>query len=495
VKPGDRVALAMKNYPEWCIGYMAAVYCGAVIVPLNSFWTEDELEYGFRDSGTKVLIADSERYQRAVPALDKLSIHAILVRGDEKKLRGAVAKNPPERWENVLKAGNGKAHIVPGQPDEAFAIMYTSGTTGHPKGVVQTQRGAMHQLLTLQLSTVLGAQLGEILKVPVDPDWPCVICPIPLFHVTGCHHVFLASFFVGRKTVLMTRWDPTEALKLITKERPTGWTGVPTMVQDIMEHPDFSKTDFSSIKQMGGGGAPTPKAQVLRVEKNFSIARPAQGYGLTETNGAIAIISGDSYLLKPGSTGQPYPCVEVRVVDLDTGKDVGVGERGELLIRGPLVMKEYWNKPKATSEVLSPDGWFRSGDVAIIDEEGFIFIVDRAKDIIIRGGENISCAEVESAIHSHASVHEVAVFALPDERLGERPAAMIMLKEGKHLRAEELPTFLKPILASFKIPKQQDIFFTHEPLPRGATGKTQKRDIKASVIKMLQEKSPPRSKL
>jgi len=320
-----------------------------------------------------------------------------------------------------------------------------------------------------------------------------MICPVPLFHVTATHHIFLSSFSTGRKCVLMPKWDAGEALRLIETERPNGWTGVPTMVQDLMQHPDFLKRDTSSLTNVGAGGAPTPKSQVFQVGTKFKAAGPTQGYGLTETNAGIAIISGDTYVLKPGSTGQPFPCVEVKIVDLDTGKEVKAGARGEVCIRSPQLFKEYWNKPKATAEVMTPDGWFKSGDVGLLDNEGFLYIVDRAKDIIIRGGENISCAEVESAFFHHPTVQEVAVFGMPDERLGERTAAMIMFKEGKNASPAELVESVRTHLAPFKIPRPEDVFFSREPLPRGATGKTQKRDIKARVLKELQEK--PRSKL
>jgi len=271
------------------------------------------------------------------------------------------------------------------------------------------------------------------------------------------------------------------------KERATAWTGVPTMIQDLMEHPDFSKYDLSSLRVIGSGGAPNPTAQVAKSEATFKVARPAQGYGLTETNGAVATISAENYLLRPSSTGQPFPIVEVKIVDLDTGKEVPVGQAGELLVRSPLVMKEYWNKPKATQEVLLPGYWFRTGDVARLDTEGYIYITDRAKDIIIRGGENISCAEVESAIWKQNPdlVMECAVFGIPCERLGEEAGALIMVKKGAKGDAKQIVQSLKKELAGFKIPKPEHVFFTEEPLPRGPTGKTLKRVIRDDVSQKL----------
>lgn len=288
---------------------------------------------------------------------------------------------------------------------------------------------------------------------------------------------------------IMEKWDAGQALMLIEREKATGWTGVPTMVQDMMEHPDFSKYDLSSLKVVGGGGAPTPKAQVYKVNKMFKmIGRPSQGYGLTETNGAVAVNTGDAYVLKPTSTGKPFPIVEAKCVDLDTGKTVKTGERGELYVRSTLVMTEYWNNPKATAEAVTPDRWFKTGDVAILDEEGFIHIVDRAKQIIIRGGENISCAEVEAALFQNSAVMEACVFGLPDERLGEKVGVMIMTKPGEKVTREELHATAKGLLASFKVPQAKDIFISDQPLARGATGKIQKREIRDGVLSQLKAK-------
>jgi long-chain acyl-CoA synthetase len=262
------------------------------------------------------------------------------------------------------------------------------------------------------------------------------------------------------------------------------------MLQDMMEHPDFAKRNLSSMKSVGAGGAPTPKAQVFRVNKAFKmVGRPGQGYGLTETNGAVCSIAGDAYVLKPTSTGPPFPIVEAKCVDLETGQDCKQGDRGELYLRSTLVMTCYWNNKKATEEVLTPDAWFKSGDVAILDKENFVYIVDRAKQIIIRGGENISCAEVEAGLMHNTAVMEACVFGLPDDRLGEKVAAMVLLKQGATLTAQALHASVRELLASFKVPLPADIYFSTTPLPRGATGKTQKRDVREAVLKQLKTKS------
>eukprot|EP01127_Copromyxa_protea_P001578 TRINITY_DN1153_c0_g1_i1.p1 TRINITY_DN1153_c0_g1~~TRINITY_DN1153_c0_g1_i1.p1 ORF type:complete len:349 (+),score=63.88 TRINITY_DN1153_c0_g1_i1:833-1879(+) len=324
---------------------------------------------------------------------------------------------------------------------------------------------------------------------PVIEHQLCILCPVPLFHVTAAHHVFLASIFIGRKLVLCYKWDAGKALEIIEKERVTNWTGVPTMIQDLMLHPNFSKTDVSSIMAIGSGGAPTPPSAVPKILQHFVGAMPTNGYGLTETNGAISWNMGPDYVARPGSCGTAFPVVEVKVVDPETGSDLGRNKPGELFVKGALVMKEYWKRPDATAEVLK-DGWFNTKDVAVIDSEGFIYIVDRAKDIIIRGGENISCAEVEAAFYSHPSVRECAAFSLPDERLGEVVGLLIMLHNSEaKISREELTRHVSPKLAGFKIPATKNIFFTNEALPRGATGKINKKGIKETIIKKMRSQS------
>jgi len=366
-------------------------------------------------------------------------------------------------------------------PEDNALIMYTSGTTGHPKGVVLTHRSVMGQMDTAHFYSELAAKLTP--PHMADRAQPCIICPVPLFHVTGSHHIFLACFVNGRKLVLLYKWDVSEALMLIEKEKATNWTGVPTMIQDLMEHPEFSKRDTSSLKSVGGGGAAVPIPQVTRVEKAFKgVGRPQQGYGLTETNGGIAFIQGDQYLGRPGSTGPPTVLTDVKVVDLTTRKALPTGEQGELLIRGALVMKEYWGKAKATADVLDKDGWFSSGDIAKLDAENYVFITDRAKEIIIRGGENISCVEVESAFYKNSAVYECAAFGLPDERLGEVVGLAVLLKPEAKLTPNELAKSVKDDLAGFKIPTPDCIFLVNESLPRGDTGKVLRRVIKDRII-------------
>merc|ERR1719174_2676937 len=337
-----------------------------------------------------------------------------------------------------------------------------------------------------ELGVYMGAEMAK-LGGPTPKHQPCLLCPVPLFHVTASHHIFLASFSGGRKMVLMYKWDAGEALRLIEAEKPSGWTGVPTMVQDLMNHPDFDKRDTSSLMSVGGGGAPTPTTQVNKVSKKFKNAAPSQGYGLTETNGAVCAISAAAYVAHKSSCGKAFPIASFMIADPDTLEVLGAEQRGELLIKSPLTMSHYWNKPKKTSDAIVSvpghgDGWFRSGDVAKLDAEGFLYILDRVKDIIIRGGENISCAEVETAFYRNDSVHECAAFGIKDERLGEVVGLMVYFKAGA------------TPLSAFKIPLEKNVFFTETTLPRGATGKILKRAIRDKINAALAA-AAPKSKL
>mmetsp|Transcript_30761 Transcript_30761/g.70954 ORF Transcript_30761/g.70954 Transcript_30761/m.70954 type:complete len:581 (-) Transcript_30761:134-1876(-) len=489
IRQGDRVALSMVNYPEWPITWAAVTAIGAIVVPLNSFWKEEELKYGLQDSGSRVLICDEERLRRALPCIDSLDVKIIVCRPSRQSSSSRVAD-----FTSVIQAGErrgGGVHYVTNiDPDSTCCIMYTSGTTGHPKGVMQSHRGVCDQMAMAELASAAKREVFKALGVTPPTKQGCVICPVPLFHVTGCLHIFLSCLVDGRKLVLMTKWNAGEALMLIEREQATGWTGVPTMLQDMMEHPDFKTRNVSSLEVVGSGGAPNPPPQVKKVGSQFPAARPSQGYGLTETCGAVCSIVGDDYLLHPGSTGKPFPICEAKIVDVDTGADLphdGVA-RGELLVRSSLVMLGYWNKKEATDKAVDPQGWFRTGDVSVIDPEGFVYIVDRAKDIVIRGGENISCSEVEGAVMLHPSVMEVAAFGVPHPRLGEEMAIMVMPKPGATVTAQEIVSHVTPHLASFKVPPVANVFFTTQPLPRGATGKTLKRQIRESVVN-------PRSKL
>jgi long-chain acyl-CoA synthetase len=478
IKKGDRVALASRNYPEWIATYMAATMMGAVIVPMNSWWLGSELKFGLEDSGAKILFGDKQRIESVADTTHELHIKAVAIRCPE-LVSDEVAdiETLMEGWQTA------EAPDVQVEPEDWATMLYTSGSTGNPKGVVSTHRNVLSQVYSVTfgvtaLAILSGANLNDKNKKPSS-----MLLPLPLFHVTGCNVQFLPSFLVGRKLVMMYKWDPTKALQLIEREKINGVTGVPTMGQDLIEHPDFDKYDLSSLKEISSGGAAKPPEQVRSMAKKAPNLRAGVGYGLTEVNGAAASMGGADYLKYPNACGKAIPPLTDIKVFLENGDEASLGEWGEVYIKSPAVMKGYWNRPEATQEVLTEDGWFKTGDIGYMNEEGYIFLVDRAKDLVIRGGENIGCAEVEGAIALHDAIMEVAVYGLPDERLGEIVGATVMLKPGAELNQDELLAFLKDKLAAFKLPEH--IWFQYEPLPRGATEKIFKRGIKEEAIKRL----------
>jgi long-chain acyl-CoA synthetase len=362
-------------------------------------------------------------------------------------------------------------------------ILYTSGTTGHPKGAVSTHRAILSALSAFATRAVVNAVLGAALVSddgdgagPKNPT--SFILIVPLFHVTGCVPVMLSCFAAGYKLVMMYKWEPARALELIERERVTTFVGVPTQSWDLLECPDFEGRDTSSLLAVGGGGAPAPPELVRRVDRSFKSARPGIGYGMTETNGYGPQNAGDDYIRKPTSAGRVVPVVEMRVTD-DAGNTLGIDEVGELWFRGPNLIRGYWNKPEATAETIV-DGWLRSGDLGSIDEEGFVYVSDRAKDMVLRAGENVYCAEVEAAIYEHPDIYEAAVFGVPHDRLGEEVAVALVLREGATLDADTLRRFLKQHVAPFKIPSI--IEFHREQLPRNPAGKILKRSLRDEIV-------------
>jgi long-chain acyl-CoA synthetase len=311
------------------------------------------------------------------------------------------------------------------------------------------------------------------------PYPPCFILVVPLFHVTGCVPVMLSCFAAGYKLVMMHKWDPARALALIERERVTNFVGVPTQSFDLVECPAFAKHDTSSLVNVGGGGAPAPPELVRRVDRSFATARPNIGYGMTETNAYGPGNTGDDYLRKPTSCGRAVPILEIRVTDAE-GRVLGPDEVGEIWFRGPNLIRGYWNKPEATAQTIV-DGWLRSGDIGRVDEEGFVYVQDRAKDMVLRAGENVYCAEVEAAIYEHPDVYEAAVFGVPHERLGEEVAAAIVPKPGRRLDPEALRAFLAQHLAGFKIPTR--IALHAEALPRNPAGKILKRSLRDALAR------------
>ncbi|MGK2928567.1 MAG: class I adenylate-forming enzyme family protein [Acidimicrobiales bacterium] len=492
VREGDRVAVAMRNYPEWVVAYWATVSIGAAIVGMNAWWTGPEMEYGLSDSTPKVLIADDERLERVLPHLETLRasapLHVISVRSDRE------LPDDASRWDDVVDTANAPDTLPEAtiDPDDDACIFYTSGTTGFPKGAQLTHRGSVHNVMHMAfMPAVAGAAdakavaAGDAEPKPVDADAPpsgppVLMAPTPLFHVTACNCLLHPATLAGGTLVLTYKWDPARALELIERERVTNFSGVPTMSREMLAHPDWDRRDTSSLQGMGGGGAAIQPDLVDKIAKSLPSGAPATGYGLTETHGIVTANSAGRYVEKPASCGPVVPTLEAKLVD-EAGNDLPPGPDtvGQLCVRGSVVIKGYLNRPEATAEAIQ-DGWFNTGDIARIDEDGYVFIVDRAKDMVIRGGENIYCSEVEAAIYEHEAVAEAAVFGVPDDRLGEAVGAAVVLRDGADLDAGGLRDFLGERMAKFKIPSS--IWFRTEPLPRNANGKFVKRELRDEYV-------------
>ncbi|HEY5289718.1 MAG TPA: class I adenylate-forming enzyme family protein [Caulobacteraceae bacterium] len=471
VMSGDRVAIAMRNYPEWMLIYWACVSMGVAAVGLNAWWVAEELAYALADSAPKVLFADAERLARVAERPGMAA--ALTVVGVRAAPSPGVAP-----WAEVI-AHQGALSQLAVDPDADACIFYTSGTTGKPKGAQLTHRGCIGNLFSMMFaSQVQALALSRELGVPIDPaappPIPAALLTTPLFHVTANNCGAYGVTAAGGKMVLMYRWEAGEALRLIEKEKVSVMSGVPVMAREIINHPDFATRDLSSLLALAGGGAQVPPDLVGKIDAAVGDARPGTGYGLTETCGIITSVSADFFVGKPESAGPIMPDFEFKCVD-DAGRAVADGEVGELWVRGAQVIKGYLNRPEATAEAIT-DGWFHTGDIARIDGDGFLFIVDRKKDMVLRGGENIYCAEVEAAVYRHPAVAECSAFGVADERLGEEVGLAVVSRPGDSLSAEALRAHLSEVTARHKIPRY--IWILSEPLPRNASGKFLRRELR-----------------
>ena len=477
IKAGDRVAICMRNYPEYMVAMMAIVSIGAVIVFLNSWWTGDELIYGFEDSGAKLVFTDGPRGAAIAPFADKLDISMIMVRSE-------TQTSTARRYQDLLASvPSAEASEVEIDTDDDFAVMYTSGSTGHPKGVVQTHRGAISAVLSWLMGALVREAMGNGAELPTDGKGEelqsAMLLTTPLFHVSATHACFFVSLVSGGRLVLMHKWDADAAVDLIERENIVRFFGVPTMSAELMEAAVREGKTLPTLRSLEAGGAKRPAAQVGKLAQAMPHAEPASGFGMTETNALGIGIRGKDYITRPGAAGRLYPPLQaLKIVD-DDDNPVPNGTVGELAIKSAANMRCYLNKPEATAEALR-DGWLYTGDLATIDDEGIVTIVDRKKDVIIRGGENISCLEVDAALHLHPDIIEAAVFSVPDERLGETVGAGVQLKADAVLDEATLQGFLREHLASFKVPTQ--IWFRREPLPRGGTEKTDRRALRVECL-------------
>ena len=477
IKKGDRVALAMRNLPEWPVAFFAAAVTGAIVVPLNAWWTGEELAFGMADSGAAVLICDAERWDRIAPFKTEMPAlaHVLVTRpGDSALLAPAVA------LESIIGSTSSYADLpdaslpeVAIAPDDAATIFYTSGTTGKPKGAL----GSHRNLLTNGLSSAYSGaatllRRGEPLP---EPSIRAGLVVVPMFHVTACSASMVPTIQAGHKIVFMHKWDTVRAFEVIEREKINATGGVPFIAWQLIEHPDRDKYDLSSIDAISYGGAPSAPELVSKIYEIFG-AFPGNGWGMTETMATVTSHTAEDYLNRPDSCGPAVAVSDLKIMSEDGVTELPVGEVGELWARGAQIVKGYWNRPDATAETFV-DGWVRTGDLARLDEEGFCFIVDRAKDMIIRGGENIYSSEVENILYEHSAVIDAALVGIPHPTLGEEPAAVVHLAPGTQVTEDELRAWVGERLAKFKVPVK--IIFTQDTLPRNANGKILKRELKA----------------
>jgi long-chain acyl-CoA synthetase len=483
VKPGDRVAVIMRNVPEWPVAFWAGVLVGAIVTPLNAWWTGPELEYGLKNSGTSIAVMDIERYERVREHLDACpDIRKIYVSRAKEEINDPRVASV----EAVIGGTNDWGALpdapppnLPFGPDDDVAIFYTSGTTGHPKGAVISHRNIISNMLNSASAQARAfLRRGEAPPQP-DPTAPqkAFLISVPFFHATGCFAIMIPSLLGGGKIVMQRRWDADQALPLIAKERVTHFGGVPTIAWQVLEHPKVDEYDLSSVEGVSYGGAPAAPELVKRIKARFPTAAPGQGWGMTETSATAVSNGSEDYEHKPASCGVPSATGEAKIVD-DKGNELPAGEVGELWYKGPIVVRGYWQNPQASAETFI-DGWVKTGDLAKIDEEGFVYIVDRAKDMLIRGGENIYCVEVENALYDHPAVMDAAVIGKAHVQLGEEPLAVVHLKPGMKATNDELRHFVAQKLAAFKVPVE--VIFWPETLPRNANGKIVKKDLKKQL--------------
>ncbi|HWA88691.1 MAG TPA: class I adenylate-forming enzyme family protein [Rhizomicrobium sp.] len=481
VKKGDRVALIMRNLPEWPAIFFGATIVGAIVTPLNAWWTGPELEYGLVDSGAKVAFVDAERLERIAehlincPALERVYVsrypdelpHPIVRRFED--VPGKV-----NDW-STLPAG-AMPSVALG-PDDDATILYTSGTTGKPKGALGTHRNMLSNIFASASASARNfLRRGEAVPAP-DPNLPqrSTLLSVPFFHATGCFAILSPSLFAGAKIVMMRKWEPELAMQLIEREKINSAGGVPTIAWQLIEHPNRAKYDLSSLESVAYGGAPSAPELVRKIVESFPKSLPGNGWGMTETSATCTTHSAEDYEHRPDSCGPAVPVCDLKVMTPDGARMLAANEVGELWARGPNIVKGYWNKPEATAQTFV-DGWVKTGDLARVDEEGFCFIIDRAKDMLIRGGENIYCIEVENVLYEHPAVMDAALVAVPHKTLGEEPGAVVHLKPGQHTTEDELRAFVAGKLAAFKVPVK--IVFWPETLPRNANGKILKTELK-----------------
>jgi long-chain acyl-CoA synthetase len=467
LRKGDRVALVMRNLPEWPVVFLAALLAGAIVVPLNAWWTGTELAYGILDSGARFVFADAERLSRLADLPPDVA-HVFVARAANPPPAVTVLEDvigAPASWRDLP---DGAMPGVPLSPEDDATIFYTSGTSGAPKGALGTHRSLTTNIFAAPFSAARNAvRSGRPLPDPASPQ-RITLLAVPFFHVVGSLSVMLPSMAAGGKLVLMHQFEPEAALSLIECEKVTVAGGVPAIMLAMLEHPRLGDFDLSSLKLATYGGAPPPLDLPARIAAAFPNAVSGHGWGMTETSATCTTHSGRDYALRPESCGPALPVSRIKVVV--EGREAAPGEVGELWAFGPNVVKGYWNRPAAAQ---FQDGWVKTGDLASIDAEGFCTIVDRATDMVIRGGANIYCSEVENTLARHPAVADAALVGLPDPVLGEVPAALVQARGP--VSPEALQAFAGRYLAAYKVPVR--ILVSPAPLPRNAGGKLMRREL------------------
>ncbi|MEZ5141769.1 MAG: class I adenylate-forming enzyme family protein [Acidimicrobiales bacterium] len=478
---GDRVAVLSANNPEWCLSFWAAVNSGAILVGLNGWWKTDEIVYGLQDSGSKILVADKGRFDRVAEHLDDCpDLEAVYLVGADPSDYGDDPRL--HRFDELTDQPTPTLPDTPIDEGDAAVIFYTSGTTGRPKGAISTHRNMVANLQNTIFNTILTGMLtaeeaeAEGTEPPPSPSQTVALLTSPLFHVSGCHSSLVVGTLGGVRLVIPEgRFLPDKALQLIQDEEVTVWATVPTMVWRVCEYPDRHDYDTSSVTSVAFGGSPSADELLRMVKETFpNVRSTTNAYGLTESSSTAVVINGRDARERPTSVGLPMPNVELRLVD-PTGREVPPGAQGEVLIRSPLVMPGYWGKPEATAQTIV-DGWLHTGDIGRFDDDGYLYITDRAKDMIIRGGENIYCVEIEQRLVEHPGILDAAVIGVAHPELGEEVKAVVQVPPGSDLSADDVRRWVAETLADFKVPTYVET--TEDKLPRNASGKLLKNVLR-----------------
>jgi long-chain acyl-CoA synthetase len=479
ISKGDRVAIAMRNNPQWVIAFTAAILVGAIVVPVNSWGKREELQYALTDSGARLLVCDEARLGLIEGGLDDLGIDAIVVGSSA----DCVGAERVRRYERVLKSGDGLNYTVDAaQGEDECLILYTSGSTGFPKGVVQRHIAVCQSLMNMFFLGMLLMELEGARELRGGAKQETPMLTVPLFHATGLLSGLLLPLQTGQKTVMMYKWDTLKALQLIQEEKITGLTSVPAVLQELFKHPEFDTYDTSSLMRVAAAGAATPAGLPELIQEKIGQPSRSTGWGMTETISVGSTMSGAVYDLHPDSAGIVAPIVDMRFVDSE-GNVLSEGETGEIEIYSICCTPGYWEKPEANADTFDSQRWMKTGDVGRIDEDGYLYITGRIKEIVIRGAENIYPGEIENAAYELEVVQENVVFGVPDEAMGEELVMVAFGTPGKELTQEALRAYLKLRLAGYKIPKYIQISPT--PLPQNVSGKLNKLVIKQAFVEQL----------